>query len=349
MYLVPAAVAIVAGMPDDCILVSDFERGGHKDILGHKDHPIDEYALSYAGPSEAFLAIFKLAKDRGIKVMPKLQIGTTHELASVVSLPLLPNICEKARFMRKNDLDGYLGCWNFGSQSSANTMGFNYFLTTSAVGDTESMLKDFCRQIFDNSNADEVVAAWICFCRAMDHYPFSVRFLYFSPLNYTLSHLFLPGPLSMGLIGRSWLPDSRGDDLVSSIAEFSLEEILGGLDKVATLWSEGVALLKSGLAGCSSEIALLELNNASLCGCIFRSAVNSYRLYKLKKGWRGAEDMPEYCRLLSRELDIVEEALPLTLADARQGFHSEGHFYLFSAELLREKLIKGRQLIRRNQ
>ena len=345
MYLVPATGAIVSGMPEDCILVSDFERGGHKKILGHRDHVVDEYSLSYVGPSEAFMNKLALAKRRGIRVIPKLQIGTTHELATVVSLPLIKNICEKAKFMREQNIDSYLGCWNFGSQLSANTMAFNFFLEIKDFTNIDLMLKAFCQNFFPNSDVKKVMEAWKYFCQAMDCYPFCIHFLYFSPLNYTLSLLFQPGPLSLGSVGRSWLPDPRGDDLADSIKDFSLEEIISGLEQVAELWSKGGRSLESGLLHCSSQLASSELNNAALCECIFKSAVNSYRFYKLKKHWRGTDDLPEFRRLLSLELKIVEAASPLTVNDVRQGFHVEGYTYMFNTQLLKEKLKRGRQLL----
>lgn len=345
MYLVPAAEAIVSGMPDDCILVSDFERGGHKAVLGHAEHVIDEYSLSYAGPSEAFLNKLRLAGKRGIKVIPKLQIGTTHELATVVSLPLIRNICEKAGFMREKHIDSYLGCWNFGSQLSANTMAFNFFLEAKEFTGVELMLNAFCQKFFPDAEDEKVIKAWEYFSMAMDCYPFCIHFLYFSPLNYTLALLFQPGPLSQGKVGRSWLPDRRGDDLADSIRDFSLEEIISGLEQVAKLWSEGVRMLRRGLLHCSSGLAFKELNNAALCECIFKSAINSYKFYKLKKSWREPESLNEFRRLLSSELEIVKEALPLTVNDLRQGFHVEGHVYMFNEALLNEKLKKGLELL----
>lgn len=116
--------------------MADFERGGiRKDgVL------INEYSLGYAGPSEQFLDSLKLARQRGIPVMVKLQIGTTHELATICSLPLIGNLYEKASFLRENHLEGFMGCWNFGNFNSANLFAFNEFLTAIPENKTRKKL-----------------------------------------------------------------------------------------------------------------------------------------------------------------------------------------------------------------
>ena len=43
------------------------------------------------------------ARERGLRVMAKLQLGTTHELATVPSLPLIGNLYDKARALRRRE------------------------------------------------------------------------------------------------------------------------------------------------------------------------------------------------------------------------------------------------------
>ena len=91
MYLVPAEETIIRNMPQDTVLVCDFERGGVMTTPEGKQRRIQEYSLMYPGPSEAFLRALELAHERGIPVMPKLQIGTTHEgIPRMLEFRLLP-------------------------------------------------------------------------------------------------------------------------------------------------------------------------------------------------------------------------------------------------------------------
>ena len=99
-------------LPDDVILMAGFERGGRKKILD-KMRVIDEYSLSYVGPSATFRRCADLARKRGLPIMAKLQIGTTHELATVPSLPLIGNLYDKVKAFKKLKIRSYMGCWNF--------------------------------------------------------------------------------------------------------------------------------------------------------------------------------------------------------------------------------------------
>jgi len=73
---------LIESLPEDVILMSDFERGGFKFLRG-KRYPVDEYSFSYVGPSPRFKKRFFIAKRRKLKVMAKIQIGTTHEFVTV--------------------------------------------------------------------------------------------------------------------------------------------------------------------------------------------------------------------------------------------------------------------------
>jgi hypothetical protein len=130
---------IINNLPDDVILMAGFERGSKKKILD-KFRAIDEYSLSFSGPSVRFKNAAKLAQKRGLKVITKLQVGTTHELATAPNLPLLGNLYDKAKYIRENNLAGFMGCWNFGNMITANTAAFNYFLDQKELGGQKSAL-----------------------------------------------------------------------------------------------------------------------------------------------------------------------------------------------------------------
>ncbi|HXK45437.1 MAG TPA: hypothetical protein PL060_05720, partial [bacterium] len=108
---------LINRLPEDVIILADFERGGYRNIL-NKRLEIDEYSLSYTGPSPRFKKLFTLAKERNMKVIAKLQIGSTHELVTVPYIPVPYKVAEKLHRMRKMGVNGYLGCWIFGGNIS---------------------------------------------------------------------------------------------------------------------------------------------------------------------------------------------------------------------------------------
>ena len=114
---------LIRRLPRDVNLLIDFERGG----LRRNGATLEEYSLGYAGPSERFRLACGEARKHGLEVFAKFQLGTTHELAVVPNLPLLENIRRKASRFSALNLNGFMGCWNFGNMPSANVTAFNIF------------------------------------------------------------------------------------------------------------------------------------------------------------------------------------------------------------------------------
>lgn len=351
MYVDPPCREIVDSIPSDCILLADFERGGTRS----DGALINEYSLGYSGPSELFRDVHAAASARNLPVMAKLQIGTTHELATVCSLPLLGNLYRKATLIATGNLAGFMGCWNFGNYSSANTAAFNFFLSlppSSENGNASgkcrqpnadglqldsagrSALREFTLQYFPGCNVEKIIEADAYFTEAMNLYPFSVPFLYSSIVNHALGLIPKPGPLNGEKIGRSHLPDDRGDDYSDSVtSEFPLSEIIRRLELMTTIWLKGTECLKDSFKNCSSKHARLEYGNAVICGAIWKSSAILYRIYEMKKKWNEGK-RAEYERLLNEHLANRTIIIPYLRADPRQGYHLEGRFQAFSVQMI---------------
>ncbi len=328
---------IISQLPKDVILMVGFERGGKKDILGHKDAEIDEYSISYAGPSEQFKESLKLADKHGLRCFAKLQFGTTHELATVPNLPLIGNLFKKAVYLKENKLSGFMGCWNFGNMITANTAAFNWFLSSESPTEQNHALSQFAINYFGECDNAKITAAWDAFADAMNNYPFCIPYLYAGPTNYALSFISHPAPLNGKTCGRSWLIDERGDDLSAAIADFSLEEIIMGFGLLVEKWNKAVALLKLGLNNVNSLHAAEEIANAEVCAGVFRSTWNLFRIYKLRITWNNKK-VPEYNKITKDELQNIKRVLPYLEQDKRFGYHSEAHAYMFNAEMIKNKI-----------
>lgn len=120
---------LLSGLARGIEILIDFERGGYRiNPDGHVTF-IDEYALSYAGPSERFLRLKQSCDEKGMPVHAKLQVGTTHEVATVSNLPLIGNLFDKTKSFKRLKLAGFMGCWSFGLSPSLNLRAFKYFLS----------------------------------------------------------------------------------------------------------------------------------------------------------------------------------------------------------------------------
>lgn len=335
-YLAAPCGEIIAALPKDVVLLVDFERGGRKVIAG-KERIIDEYSLAYAGPSQQFTASLDIARHHGIPVMAKLQFGTTHELGTVPNLPVLGNVFAKADAVRTLGLAGFMGCWNFGNMVSANTAGFNAFLSGELPARRDEALRAFASQYFPGCEPGAVCDAWLTFGEAMDHYPFSIPFLYSGPTNFAFILPLQRGPLVGKPLGPSHLLHERGDDMSSAVVDFSIEEIIAGLDRLAQLWSGGLQAFKAALQACQDVHAREELDTATVCWHAFRSAAHFCRVYRLRRQWNAAM-LPEYHAIIRDELNNLRDVLPILRRDSRFGYHIEAHGYQYDADGVAAKI-----------
>ena len=84
-----------------------------------------------------------------------------------------------------------------------------------------------------------------------------------------------------------------------------------------------------------------ELGNAIVCGCLWRSAENACRAYRLRREWV-PDKIPEMRHILISELDTLSIALPWVEKDVRLGFHGEAGCHLFDPDSIRgkQKILK---------
>ena len=336
MYIDPPCTAILDRLPKDIVLMADFERGGCR-----KDGTfINEYSLGYCGPSEQFLDTKTAADRAGIPILPKLQLGTTHELATVRSIPVIANLFRKADYIRKNRLPGFMGCWNFGNLLSTSLKAFMEFLELTEDISCDEALRRFARKTYPGSDPGKITAAWYFFSEAMEQYPFSIPILYTGPQNHSLALIPGKGPLSGKKVGRSFLPDERGDSFIDSESEeFPLDEIIRRFGLMAEIWKKGTDLLLETLPADNPD-----LGNALICGAVWKSAFNMFRIYRLRKSWNDSMT-GEWLGIIREELNVAEFVLPYVANDPEQGWHIEGDFYSFDAEKIRKKISELKKIL----
>lgn len=72
--------AIIQALPEDVILMADFERGGYKDLLRRKHFFMDEYSIGYSGPSEKFLRLFDETSRKPCVTWPNFNLAPRMNL-----------------------------------------------------------------------------------------------------------------------------------------------------------------------------------------------------------------------------------------------------------------------------
>ncbi len=343
---------VIERLPEEAVLLIDWERGGRQQRDG-VEVDVDEYSLSYTGPSDRFSQAARYVRRFGREVAAKLQVGTTHELASVPNLPLIRRLHEKLCGLHRRHIPGVMACWNFGCSLTLNTEAVALFNESPEPrGEPESFMHDLARRYFgDEVDTQAVLSAWDAFVRAFDHYPLSNRLLYFSPMNYAPAY-----PLTADYrdepMGWSWIDHQPwGDRVDSFLGPFSLSQVLTMFERLAEEWRLGLTAYRGALRTQhernderTARHCFEELSCAEMIALHARGMANILRFARWRRTAMQKQNLSGPCRIapdpeakqiMAAQLQVMEEARVLVEDDPRLGYHQECHAYLCGAERLR--------------
>ena len=341
---------IVERLPQGVEFLVDWERGGSKTWMG-RSIPIDEYSIGYIGPSERFLGARAGAAAVNIHVHAKLQINTTHELATVPNLPLLPNLYAKWAGLQRESVAGIMGCWNFGCLPTLNTHAFRRFHEDpSRWTSSEDFQESVAGSYFGEADISSLMSAWRKFCASFDLYPFNFGIIYKSPINYAPAY-----PLDLAYrgqpMGPSHLRHQWGDLLEETLEGLPLEDVVRSFELMRVLWDQGMSDYRTGFAGgeCSPEQQRHredETSCAEMIGCHLASIANIYRFHAWRLAVMARLGLQAPCKIppdeISRqimrdEIRNTRPAIELVRKDRRLGFHQEAQAFYFDAALIEAK------------
>ena len=337
---------LIQSLPEGIILMCDWERGGYKK-LRNKKFIVDEYSFSYTGPSQRFKKQYAAAKEKNIRVMAKIQISTTHELVTVPHIPVPYLLAEKINRMKKMNLDGYLGSWIFGGEISP--MSKIAGLLSNRKISKNSAITHVAREYY-GKNSSAVINAWKYFSRAWKHYPFSIPFLYYGPINYATIYPFCLKK-SKNFIIPSWQPLPRDKNFYlkqsanlswACSPPFIPEDIIYSLNTMLEIWKRGINQLESAEKKQFSPSITRELNLAVHIGFLIESTEHIIEFCQLIE--RREENKKKIKKILERELEITEKEIEI-IQRYKFGYHPEAHEYFITTRDLKRKVkIIKRQL-----
>lgn len=309
---------ILSKLPRNVTIMADFERGGRQMLaLEHRTLciDVDEYSLGYTGPSEAFKRVAKTARQFGLGLMAKLQIGTTHEIATVPNLPLIPNLVRKVFSLRECGAVGFTATWCLGTFASLNTFAVGWLCWHPEVSSERLALSGIARDYFPGCDVERVVGAWERFALAFTHFPQMQDFLYVGPINAAPAY---PWDAANGKLRPSWFPpEPYGDQFSACASVLSMEELIQTLRRLVEIWGTGLAIYESGLRECADAHARVELGVSKAIQIQIQSAINLLAYHTaVVSGNKG-----EIHELRQREIDNLRELLVLMRRDHRLGFH----------------------------
>ena len=346
MHCRPPYRQIVERLPEDVILMGDFERGSVVQRAGKK-RLVEEYSLICPGPSKRFRGEARLTAGKR-PMFAKLQINTTHELATVPNFPLIVSLYRKFAALHNFGAKGFMATWNFACKPDTLNVYTVNKLARESVGDDErSWLKSLAEEYFGPSaDSESVVDAWYGFQRACNHYPLEGHLLlYWGPMNYALVF-----PLKLQFdrkpMGPAWQEHELGDRLEDTLGHFTLAEMTDLFGKLSVRWSGAVDLYERGLLDAEQQARKQqELAVAVVVGCCFRSTFNIYRWYASRREQATLQMTDEDRRIVLDEIANLQKALPLVKTDSYFGFHEEPKWRMYDAEAIERKLISLQSLV----
>lgn len=243
MYAPDPQPDLVDRLNPDLKIMAGFECGGSKEIYG-KVRRLEEYSLIYVGPSAQYLAVTEYARDKGHEVLAKLQVGTTHEAATVANMPLVGHLFEKLRRLRRNGHTGFVGTWNFGNRFTLNTAAVGLAIRRPELDERPAFLAALCRAYLGRDNTEGFCRAVGMIEEAFECYPIANPILSAGPVTFALGHPLDDAPLQGKPLSHNWLDLERGDNWDECREPYTWDEILTGFSELVPRLEEGVRLLE---------------------------------------------------------------------------------------------------------
>ena len=318
-YETPPQKELIASLPASVAVMVDFERGGTQ-VLGLSSRevsiPVDEYSLGYTGPSEAFLTIGQEVQRSQRGLYAKLQIGTTHEIATVPNLPLIASLVRKLRHLESLGADGIVATWCMGTFASVNTFAVGWILRHPGWGDDET-LSGIASAYFPGCEANQVARGWTRFDEAFQHFPQMQDLFYAGPINAAPAYPWMIDQPATPMRPTWFPPQPYGNEIREALGPLTLEEMIECFDKLLIKWREALNFYADGLNGCREHAARLEAGVAKMVGHQLASARNfmAFRREVLLGQFLGLSQLCE------QEIAELKQILPLLDEDPRLGFH----------------------------
>ncbi|NLF94497.1 MAG: hypothetical protein GX564_11485, partial [Oligosphaeraceae bacterium] len=234
---------LARNVPEGVTLQYNFESGACKKQLSRARLGGD-YWLSYVGPSPAFSRIADGVSSRNGSLSAKIQVGCSHEVATVpfVSVPGL--LYQKYAAMRRQGCSSVMQCWYFGNYPGIMNRAAGQLAYEEFRDDEQSFLLRLARPQWGR-HAQTVANAWRHFTRAYENYPLSNDMQYYGPMQFGP---IWPLHLKIELLplGPTWKPDypPSGDCIGECLENHTLEEALLLSRRISSEWDRGLRILQ---------------------------------------------------------------------------------------------------------
>jgi hypothetical protein len=353
------APEIIRQLPKECSLMSvsewnlPIERGGVKTVVG-------EYSISAIGPGPRAQRHWTLARERGLKVIAKIQANVSWELSAVPYIPAVQNVAEHvARLSGK--VDGVMLGWTLGGHPSPNLDAIVALGELArANGPTrtpdelaQSAVVNVARRRFGKTAHQEMAHVWRDLSEAFREFPYHIGVVYSGPQQLGPANLLFEQ--STGY--RATMVGFPYDDLDQWRAVYPVNIFIRQFEKVANGFREAIgrikALQRQKMKSGQRDALASELRVTEACEIHFRSVANQARFVRARRALSAAKTSAEAVapideleNVLREEIQLARRLHAIQRVDARMGFEATNQYYYVPVDLV-EKVLNCQDLLNR--
>ena len=331
-------------VPAGTVLAYNFESGALRDQLGRFRNGGD-YWLSYVGPSEAFRTFAAACRAGGNELGAKIQVGNSHECATVPFVPVPGLLYRKYKAMKECGVSTVLQCWYFGNYPGVMNKAAGELAYEEFADDEDAFLLRLAAPDW-GKDAKQVASIWKRLSDAYAEYPLSNNMQYYGPFHAGIAWPLL-ADVELKPLGRTWKPldAPSGDMLGECLENHTLAEarILAGrmargsrladvegldeLDALAARWKGNRERLRDIGVMRALQILFESAHDVFSFYSERELAVNASRLHG--DGAVAAAAVGRMDEIVHREMELCRRMRLLCAEDSRLGFHSEAECHQF--------------------
>ena len=338
--------------PEGVKVMFNFESGGVKDQMGLPRCGGD-YWLSYPGPAAPFSGMAAAARETGNPIAAKIQVSTSHEMATLPYIPAPGLLYRKYKGMHDAGVTSAMMCWYFGSYPGLMNRAAG-MLAYSDFKETEAEFLERLAADEWGEDAPKAAKLWELFTEAYLDYPFSNTLQYWGPFATGVAWPLRPF-ISAYPQAASWIPgaakglgatdDVGGDAILCALGDFTIEEAAELSARMAAKAREALPLLDELSAKYRGDRAR-ELDLSVMRAYVYHleAAADVFRFYLLRseavylsrvagRSDEAAAKAAEMHAIARRQVERGAAMKKLCENDSRLGFHSEAEAHLYYPSL----------------
>ena len=326
---------LASHVPSNCIFQYNFESGALKEQLG-KVRNGGDYWLSWEGPSNNFREMARRVREKGTRLSAKIQVGCSHEVATVPFIPAPGLLYRKFKAMKEVGVTDVMMCWYFGNYPGIMNKAAGYLAYEDFGKEDEKSFLLRLAQDDWGGESQRVVRVWQAIAEGYRNYPMSNCFQYYGPVHAGVAWPLYPD-VSAKNLEPTWEPYKKlsGDVIGECLENHTLDEALALMRRATDSFDfvrDDIDALERKFAGSRAREGDVRVMRA--LAIQFAAAREVLAFYAARRG----RDITGMRSALRKSRELTKAILPLSEADSRLGFHSEAESHLYHPALLRWRL-----------